>query len=227
MVAQNAQGAPLWRCSRTLLSSRLFLTAGHCTEAPAAHVELWFDSDVESGIPENAYPNTGDVGGTPHTHPSYNPNAFYLFDLGVVVLDEPVNMSTYGKLPTLNALDSLKPVVEDDIHRRWLRPPEGVPGRGVLEGAGPAHPDGREPASDSDQHGLRGRLLDHAVEQPAYGWHLLRRLRRPNFIGTSNVLGGVTSYGLNSNCAGTGGVYRVDRADDLNWLNGTFGAYLP
>jgi V8-like Glu-specific endopeptidase len=109
MVAQNAQGAPLWRCSGTLLSSRLFLTAGHCTEAPAAHVENWFDSDVESGIHENGYPNTGDVGGTPHTHPSYNPNAFYLFDLGVVVLDEPENMSTYGKLPTLNALDSLKP----------------------------------------------------------------------------------------------------------------------
>jgi hypothetical protein len=43
-------------------------------------------------------PNTGDVGGTPHTHPSYNPNAFYLFDPGAVVLDEPVNMSTYGKL---------------------------------------------------------------------------------------------------------------------------------
>jgi len=26
---------------------------------------------------------------------------------------------------------------------------------------------------------------------------------------------------------GTGGVYRVDRADDLNWLYGTFGAHLP
>ena len=40
----------------------------------------------------------------------------------------------------------------------------------------------------------------------------------PNFIGTSNVIAGVTSFGKNSNCAGTGGVYRVDRADDLNWL---------
>jgi len=40
----------------------------------------------------------------------------------------------------------------------------------------------------------------------------------PNFIGNSNVVGGVTSYGKNGNCAGTGGVYRVDRADALNWL---------
>jgi secreted trypsin-like serine protease len=43
----------------------------------------------------------------------------------------------------------------------------------------------------------------------------------PNFIGTSNVVGGVTSFGKNGNCAGTGGVYRVDRADDLDWLYGT------
>jgi hypothetical protein len=51
------------RCSGTLLSATLFLTAGHCTEAPAAHVEIWFDEDVESGIPANGYPFTGDVGG--------------------------------------------------------------------------------------------------------------------------------------------------------------------
>ncbi len=44
----------------------------------------------------------------------------------------------------------------------------------------------------------------------------------PNFIGSSNVIGGVTSFGLNGNCAGTGGVYRVDQPDDLNWLK-TFG----
>jgi secreted trypsin-like serine protease len=43
----------------------------------------------------------------------------------------------------------------------------------------------------------------------------------PNFLGSSNVLAGVTSYGLNSTCGGTG-VYRVDKADDLTWL-ATFG----
>ena len=36
MVAQNADGNPLWRCSGTLLSATVFLTAGHCVEAPAA-----------------------------------------------------------------------------------------------------------------------------------------------------------------------------------------------
>src|SRR5215208_7170201 len=100
MVAQDAKGAPLWRCSGTLLSPTLFLTAGHCTEAPADHVEIWFDADVESGIPDNGYPNDGDVGGTPYIHPQYDPNAFYLYDLGVVVLDRQIKLKKYDALPS-------------------------------------------------------------------------------------------------------------------------------
>ncbi len=42
----------------------------------------------------------------------------------------------------------------------------------------------------------------------------------PNFLTHSNIVAGVTSFGINGNCAGTGGVYRVDRADDLAWLYG-------
>ena len=77
MVAQDEDGNPLWRCSGTLFSPTLFLTAGHCTFG-ADHVEIWFDADVESGIPDNGYPYEGDVGGTPYTHPEYDDNAFFL-----------------------------------------------------------------------------------------------------------------------------------------------------
>ncbi|HET8988990.1 MAG TPA: serine protease, partial [Humibacillus sp.] len=56
MVAQDASGTPLWRCSGTLLSPTVYLTAGHCTESPAAHVEIWFAADVQSGVPANGYP---------------------------------------------------------------------------------------------------------------------------------------------------------------------------
>src|SRR5688572_11537926 len=70
MVAQDEDGNPLWRCSGTLIAPQLFLTAGHCTEPPAAHVEIWFDADVTDAALHD-YPFTGDVGGTPYTHPDY------------------------------------------------------------------------------------------------------------------------------------------------------------
>lgn len=48
----------------------------------------------------------------------------------------------------------------------------------------------------------------------------------PNFISTTATVGGVTSFGLDGTCGGTGGVDRVDRPDDLAWLNEAFGKLL-
>ena len=221
MVAQTAAGAPLWRCSGTLITPTLFLTAGHCTEAPAAHVEIWFAADVEHGIPGNGYPFDGDVGGTPHTHPQYNPNAFYLFDLGVVVLDRPYKMKKYGALPQLDVLDKLA----------TQRGQQDVTFTAVGYGLQMSFPD----AAAWKEHNQRVRMVANPKLNQINGgivgdFSLLLSNNTntggtcfgdsggPNFIGSSNVVGGVTSFGLNGNCAGTGGVYRVDRADDLNWL---------
>ena len=41
----------------------------------------------------------------------------------------------------------------------------------------------------------------------------------PNYLGTSNVVAGVTSFGINGNCAGTGGVFRLDKRDVLDFVN--------
>jgi secreted trypsin-like serine protease len=225
MVAQLADGTPLWRCSGTLMSPTVFLTAGHCTEAPAAHVEIWFQSDVQSGVPANGYPFTGQVGGTPYGHPQYDPNAFYLHDLGVVVLDEPVAKAVYGKLPTLNQLDSLKTkrgqqdqtftAVGYGLQKSF---PDAAAWKDVaLKIRMVAHP--KLIQINGGQVGDFSIMLSNNANT---GGTCFGDSGGPNFVGTSNVVGGVTSFGKNGNCAGQGGVYRVDKADDLTWL-ATFG----
>jgi len=222
MVAQTASGQPLWRCSGTLISPTVFLTAGHCTDAPAAHVEIWFDGDVESGIPANGYPYAGDVGGTPYTHPDYNPAAFVLYDLGIVVLDTSITMSEYGELPELDQLDALK----------TRRGRKDTTFTAVGYGLQMSFPD----AASWKENNQRVRMLATprliAINVPGFTGDFSMLLSNnantggtcfgdsggPNFIGDSNIIGGVTSFGINGNCAGTGGVYRIDRLDDLEWI---------
>lgn len=222
MVAQTADGTPLWRCSGTLLSSTLFLTAGHCTEAPAAHVEIWFDADVQSGVPGNGYPYHGTASGTPITHPQYDPNAFYLHDVGVVVLDEPVMMSTYGQLPAVNQLDALK----------TKRGQQDVTFTAVGYGLQQSFPDAASWKTES----VKVRMVAHPklnqINVPGFVGDFSLLLSNnahtggtcfgdsggPNFLGNTNVVAGVTSFGKNGNCAGTGGVFRMDRQDVQNFI---------
>lgn len=223
MVAQDEQGSPLWRCSGTLLSPTVFLTAGHCTEGPAAHVEIWFDADVEHGIPANGYPFTGDVGGTPYTHPDYDPDAFFVRDVGVVVLDEAVAMDEYGRLPSLNQLDDLK----------TKRGQKGQTFTAVGYGLQQSFPD----AASFLENNVKVRMVatprllqinvpgftgDYSIllsNNTATGGTCSGDSGGPNFLGTSTVVAGVTSFGINVTCAGTGGVFRMDRSWALDWVN--------
>jgi secreted trypsin-like serine protease len=41
----------------------------------------------------------------------------------------------------------------------------------------------------------------------------------PNYLGTSNVVAGVTSFGKNGSCGGTGGVFRLDRKDVVDFVS--------
>ena len=222
MVAQDGSGNPLWRCSGTLVSPTHFLTAGHCTESPAAHAEIWFDADVESGIPGNGYPFSGDVGGTPYTHPSYDPNAFYRHDVGMVVLDAPVSMPAYGALPPLNVIDQMA----------RARGTQNVTFTAVgygLQWSNPVFVEGQRvrmlatPRLVQINTGYVGGYSLMLSNNASTGGTCFGDSGGPNFIGSSNVVGGVTSFAINGNCVGTGGVYRLDRADALDWLSTAFG----
>jgi secreted trypsin-like serine protease len=226
MVAQDAKGNPLWRCSGTLLSSKVFLTAGHCTEAPAAKAQIWFAADVDSGIPANGYPFKGDVGGKTYTHPDYDPDAFFVRDLGVVVLDKAVTMSQYGRLPSRDQLDSLKASSSTTFTAVGYGLQQSFPDAASWKDNAQRIRMVATPHLLQINTGFTGDFSILLSNNANTGGTCFGDSGGPNFIGSSNVVGGVTSFGINGNCAGTGGVYRVDRGWNLDWLYGKFGSYL-
>ncbi len=226
MVAKDADGNPLWRCSGTMLSSTVFLTAGHCTEAPAVRATIWFEADVQAlGYDlsnPNMYPNGGPttVSGTGYSHPRYN---FPLYDVGVVVLDKPLKMSTYGLLPSVNQLDALA----------TQRGHQDVTFTAVGYGLQKSFPDAASwkdsslkirmvayPKLDQINSAFTGDFSLLLSNNAATGGTCFGDSGGPNFLGKSNVVAAVTSYGINSNCAGTGGVFRMDRQSALDFVNG-------
>lgn len=225
MVALDEEGTPLWRCSGALLTPTLFLTAGHCTYG-AFSVELWFDAVVESNAPASGYPFVGEVAGTPHTHPRYDPSAFYRHDLGVVELDEPVPMPRYGRLPASGELDRLvRRSRSQEIHFTTV---------GYGRQAGRATQVSTRAADLRVRVVARPRLLQINVPgvtgdfamllaNPAEGGTCIGDSGGPSFIGAADVIAGVTSFGIDGSCSSGAGVYRIDKPDDLDWLEARFG----
>lgn len=226
MVAFNADGDPLWRCSGTMISPTVFLTAGHCTEAPAARAAIWFESEVFRGDPATNYPLGGptSVYGTPETHPQYNPGAFFLYDVGVVILDAPVSLPTYGTLPEQGVLDGLATA------RGQKDTTITAVGYGLQRvRSNPAGPDFtlqdlRREIAVLNLVSVRGtagipRGTSVLLSGNAHtGGTCFGDSGGPLFLNSTNVVVAVTSFGINGNCAGVGGGYRIDMPDDLNWL---------
>lgn len=256
MVATDADGAPLWRCSGALVSPTVYVTAGHCTFG-ADGALIWFESDLEDpspaayGYPDNvvrdadgdvvaddpATPEDERVGtahaGTPFAHGAYDDSAFWAHDLGVVVLDEPVDMDEFATIAPLGYVDTmtkgrkkdtskvtavgygLQEIVEGPAgvgpdfdpklradRTRWQADLMIVNTQGVA-GLGPISPDQSFAMSGDAKHG--GTCFgDSGGPILAYG---------------TDVIVGVNSFGLNSNCAGIGGAYRVDQPDDHDFLD--------
>lgn len=225
MVANNEAGTPMWRCTGTLISPTVFLTAGHCT-IDAASVSIWFDTHVDRGDPETqtGYPwNGADATGTPHTYPDYIDALFFIYDLGVVVLDAPVYMDTYGQLPTLGAVDELSKgrkaaaVTTVGYGLQFV-------GRGVL----PTQADLTRYRANSFVVNTRGAQgtgsalgLDSMVlsGDAKGGGTCFGDSGGPTFVAGTTTILAVTSFGISPVCGGVGGVYRIDHAPALDWIN--------
>jgi hypothetical protein len=122
VVFYDADGNFLWRCSGSLLTDTVFLTAGHCADLGegAVSARVYFEQnaganyDPATGVdPASGYPETGGI--TASTLYSYGVANFAGFpntlDVGLVILDAPVqtvypNIDTYASLAAAGTLDA-------------------------------------------------------------------------------------------------------------------------
>ena len=224
IVFDNAPGRPAWRCSGSLLSDRVILTAGHCTDGAVA-ARAWFD-EVVTGNPEYPFSGKTSYDGTPYTNPDFcigcgnGLPGFALRDVGIVVLRERVPtsvVSQYATLPPAGFVDTLPNKTKVDLV-----------GYGVQEQtrAQPPHV----------WTGLRNRLYASSELVSGNFTHsdeFLKIALNPGggsggtcfgdsggpdlLAGTTRVLG-VNSYVTNYNCAGDGYSQRVDIQEVLDWI---------
>lgn len=106
VVFSDSKNVPQWRCTATLISPTVLLTAAHCSElnGPA---RVWFDETVTSAL---GYPRSGGYVGTAHAYPGWR-GGLYLpdtGDAGVVVLESPVaGITSFPSLAPVGFLDGL------------------------------------------------------------------------------------------------------------------------
>ena len=214
-------------CSGTLISPKVFLTAGHCTEVAIekdrpAYVS--FDPTYKPGASEL-------IKGTPYLHPKFciaAKEGCPRYDVGVVVLNETVRMATYGALPEAGLVDTLK--------EGQLLTPVGYGATGYKIDGKP--PPLTHPVYPNDRYRAKVRLLntrDPAVgemfvkstgvglikgkgEAPCYG-----DSGGPLFVADQQTIVGVVSHGGNiaryaRACRGPVYYQRVDLPRVSKWI---------
>jgi hypothetical protein len=235
----DADGNFLHRCTGTLLSPEVFLTAGHCVAADdagnvAPSARIWFEQDAgvgydpATGTPApSGYPVSGgvtstmlynygftDLGSIPETH-----------DAGLIVLapgavaDVYPDIDTYGTLAGVGDA-SLLGTGEDAVVT--------VSGYGITRVNGK---NGNHTVS------FRERLMGHSFiistrNQNTAGYNLQLASNPgggrvgtcfgdsggPVFAGDTTTVLAVNSWVKNWSCGGQGFSYRVDTAEVQDWM---------
>ena len=228
------------RCSGSLLDETTFLTAGHCVDgATTARVYFQQDAGVNydpvteidpvTGYPEYCADDTlGVMCAESATMYNYGFADFAGFpdihDVGLVILDQAIDMPEYGELPTsglLNGLDTARGGKDtiftvsgygltyrtndrDALPNISYR--ERLMAKSTLVNMTSANTDGFNLQTQGN-----GKDRGGTCNGDSGG---------PVFLGgpESNLIVAITSFGMNSWCRGTDFSYRIDQPAVLDWI---------
>ena len=220
----DVNGTPSHRCSASLLSPTLVLTAGHCTDGTSA-ARVWFDANVQTN-PEYPFSGATSYDGVAFTNPDFcigcgnGLPGFAQRDVGVIVLSEPVPatvVSEYAQLPSAGLVDSLAQKSSVDLV-----------GYGVsvkVTGGGPPVWTGPRIRMFAPTQLVSGNFVhsDEFIKLTANpgggkGGTCFGDSGGPDLRGGTNTVLAVNSYVTNNNCAGVTYSQRVDIAEVLAWI---------
>jgi hypothetical protein len=238
IVFYDANGDFLWRCSGSLLTDTVFLTAGHCADVGegAVSARVYFEQDAGANYdpvtgvdPVTGYPETGGI--TAHTLYSYGFADFQGFpntlDVGLVILDAPVQ-TVY---PTIDTYASLAAAGTLDAYGTGIDATVTVSGYGVSR------------INPAQMESYRSRLMAetfivnlNSAQNAGFNVQLASNpgggrggtcfgdSGGPILLDDSDVIVAVNSFVLSPNCAGTGFAYRTDQQAVIDWILGHAGS---
>jgi Trypsin len=234
VVFYDEEGEFSHRCSGSLLTDVVFLTAGHCTDG-ASSARVYFQQDAGANFngtidPITGYPEfcangtLGTLCATSDELYNYGFDDFAEFpdikDAGLVILDQRISMPEYGQLAASGTLD--------ELHER----------RGLADAIFTVSGYGLSYSSPVAVVSFRSRLMAESklVNVKAglnQGFNVQTNGNGkdrggtcsgdsggPVFLGgfSSNLITAVTSFGLNEWCRGTDFGFRTDTQLVLDWI---------
>lgn len=241
VVFYDDKGAFHHRCSGALLTPTVFLTAGHCTAGDST-ARVYFQQDAGTGwSPETGEdPKTGYPGacapGTEGTLCATSREMYnYGFtgleavpetkDAGLVILEQPIALEEYASLAAPGTLDALA------ARRGQQETTFTASGYGVTEVNPVSTTSFRERLmaesrltnlSSASNDGYNVQTNGNGKDR---GGTCTADSGGPLFYGSSasNTITGITSFGHNRYCKGTGFSYRTDRQEVIDWITSVAG----
>jgi hypothetical protein len=223
------------RCSGSLISPTLIVTAGHCVEG-VDNGRVYFQQSVAPNYDPDAF---GGWGGDPTTgYPYENGVTFsrtWLFgeifpgyphekdtqDLGLVELDAPYDTPSghYAALPAAHAIDDYLASTKRKASLLFRTSGYGLSDQDPV------------PVSFRERLSAVGRSVEGNSGLTAFNLKTTANAAQgkggscngdsggPVFFEGTNVIAAVVSFGFNPQCKGLDLSYRLDRAPLLSWIN--------
>ena len=226
LVVYDDSGQFAGRCSGSLISPKVFVTAGHCTTG-TNKARVYFQQDAGVNYdpalgydPKTGYPEFGGVTGTPYNY-GFDDFAGYpeTKDAGVVILDGKgytPKSKKFAKLPAIGEVDAYVQRFKQDA--RFT-----VSGYGLSD---------RDPVIVSFRERLRAESYLVNNQAPVTEFNLKTTANPaqgkggtcngdsggPVFFKGTYTIAAVTSFGMNGQCKGLDFSYRLDRQEVQDWI---------